>query len=110
MNNVNLSVLFLAAGMPIWLGVVLAVVCLAVGGVAFYLYKLDTEKKIGSATERVRKMEEDARAEAERIREQSRLESKEESKRALKEALLEAKEQDLKLRNEFERETKEKKA
>ena len=106
MNNVNLSVLFLVADMPIWLGVVIAVVCLAIGGVAFYLYKLDTEKKVGSATERVRKMEEDAKAEADRIKAQG----KEESKRALKEALLEAKEQDLKLRNEFEREAKEKKA
>ena len=64
MHNINLSVLFLNATMPIWLGIVLAVVGLAIGGVAFYLYKVDTEKKVGSAQERVRKMEEDAKTDS----------------------------------------------
>ncbi len=106
MHNINLSVLFLANEMPIWLGVVIAVVTLAVGGfISLSIYKSQTEKKVGSAEERVRKIVREAETEAERIKAQG----KEESKRALKEALLEAKEQDLKLRNEFERETKEKK-
>ena len=47
-----------------------------------------------------------AKAEAGKITAQAR----EESKRVLKEAILEAKEQDLKLRNDFDRETKEKRA
>ncbi len=106
MHNINLSVLFLT-GMPVVLGVIFAIVALGVGlSVGFVVYKQTTEKKVGSADERVRKIVSDAEAEAERIKTQG----KEESKRALKEALLEAKEQDLKLRNEFERESKEKKA
>ncbi|MBQ9728776.1 MAG: ribonuclease Y [Clostridia bacterium] len=93
--------------MPIWAGIVVAVATLLVGGlVGFVCYKTLTEKKVGSAEARVRKIVDDAEAEAEKIKAQG----KEESKRALKEALLEAKEQDLRLRNEFERETKEKKA
>ena len=88
MHNFNLSVLFLTTTMPIWLGIVLAVVGLAVGVVLFVAYKLSSEKQVGSAKERVRKIEDDAKAEAERIKSQGR----EESKRAFKEALLEAKE------------------
>ncbi len=107
MYNVNLSVLFLNATMPLWLGIVLPVAALLLGGIAFlFIYKASAEKKVGSAEKQVREIKAAAEAEAERIRAQG----KEESKRALKEALLEAKEQDLKLRNEFERETKEKKA
>ncbi len=107
MHTVNLSVLFLTTQMPLWLGIVLPVVTLVIGVlVALFVYKNATEKKIGSAKEQERKIVIEARAEAERIKAQGR----EESKHALKEALLEAKEQDLKLRNEFERETKEKKA
>jgi len=106
MQNINFSVLFLTTSMPIWLGIVLAVVGLAIGFVVLFVYKTSTEKKVGSAKERVRAIEDDARAEAERIKAQG----KEESKRAYKEAILEAKEQDLKLRNDFERETREKKA
>ena len=106
MHNVNLSVLFLST-MPLWLGIVLPVVALVVGiCVAMFVYNATTVKKVGSAREQERKILDDARDEAERIKAQG----KEESKRALKEALLEAKEQDLKLRNEFERDTKEKKA
>ena len=106
MHNVNLSVLFLNATMPLWLGIVLPVAALLVGLVFFFAYKSSTEKKVGSAEKQVRDIKSAAYAEAERIKAQG----KEESKRALKEALLEAKEQDLKLRNEFERETREKKA
>ena len=110
MYNVNLSVLFLNATMPLWLGIVLSVaafvVALLVGVILFVSYKINTEKKVGSAEKQVRDIKSAAYAEAERIKAQG----KEESKRALKEALLEAKEQDLKLRNDFERETREKKA
>ena len=109
MHNVNLSVLFLGV-MPTWGWIIIiatAVVALIGGIVAgVIISKKQTEKKVGSANEQVKKIVSAAEAEAERIKAQG----KEESKRALKEALLEAKEQDLKLRNEFERETKEKKA
>ena len=106
MHNVNLSVLFLAT-LPM-----VAVIGIAAGAVVLGLligvlaYKFSTDKKVGSAKQRIEKIVKDAEAEAELIR----ANGKEESKRALKEALLEAKEQDLKLRNEFERDTKEKKA
>lgn len=106
MHEINLSVLFLSATMPLWLGIVLPIVALLVGLVIFFVYKTSTEKKVGSAEKQVRDIKSAAYAEAERIKAQG----KEESKRALKEALLEAKEQDLKLRNDFERETREKKA
>ena len=107
MQNVNLSVLFLAA-LPSWVSIVsIAVAVVAVAGViGVFVRKKADDKKVGSADARVRKIVADAQAEAERITAQG----KEESKRVLKEALLEAKEQDLKLRNEFERESKEKKA
>ncbi len=108
MHSNNLSVLFLTSGMPSWLGIVLAIVAAVavIGIVVLLVSKMSADKKLGTTKERVRQIEEEAKAEAERIKAQGR----EESKRALKEALLEAKEQDLKLRNEFERETKEKKA
>ncbi len=110
MSTISLSVLFLAT-LPLEAVVGIAAgaaVLAAVLGVALTLliYKKGVEKKVGSAQERVKKIVTDAEKEAERIKNQG----KEESKRALKEALLEAKEQDLKLRNEFERESKEKKA
>ena len=103
MQNVNLSVLFLTTTMPLWLGIALPIVA---GLACLFIYKVVTEKKVGSAEKQVRDLKAAAEAEAEQIKAKGR----EESKRALKEALLEAKEQDLKLRNEFERETKEKKA
>lgn len=107
MYNVNLGILFLNATLSLPIAIVIAVATLVVGCfVGIVIYKATTEKKVGSADERVRKIVSDAEAEAERIRAYG----KEESKRVLKEALLEAKEQDLKLRNEFERDTKEKKA
>ena len=108
MYDFNLSVLFLVgAGTTIAIAAAAAVLALVLGVVfALLFYKKSTEKKIGSANDRVEKIISDAEKEAERIKAQGR----EESKHVLKEALLEAKEQDLKLRNEFERETKEKKA
>ena len=108
MQNTNLSVLFLAATMPLGIGIILAVlvVALAVVLVISFAVKAKNEKDLGSAKKQQEDILIQARAEAERIKAQGR----EESKRALKEGLLEVKEQDLKLRNEFERETKEKKA
>ncbi len=107
MQNVNLSVLFLASTVNVGVAVGIAVAMLLVGCiVSVLMYKAITKKKVGSAKDQVGKILSDAKAEADQIKAQSR----EESKRALKEALLEAKEQDLKLRNEFERDTKEKKA
>ena len=107
MHNVNLSVLFLDATMSMGLGIVFSVAALLVGGlVGLVVYKMTAEKKVGSAKQQIQAIKSAAEAEAERIKAQG----KEESKRVLKEALLEVKEQDLKLRNEFERETKEKKA
>ncbi len=107
MCSFNLSVLFLNAAMPLWIGILLPVVALVLGGVVgLAVYKSTVGKKVGSAKTAAAKITADAQAEAERIKAQGR----EESKRVVKEALLEVKEQDLKLRNEFERETKEKKA
>ncbi len=107
MNYVNLSVLFLAVQLPVFIISLVVVVALAVvGALVFVLaYKKNTEKQVGSAEARVRDIIKKAEEDAAKIVAQG----KEDSKRALKEALLEAKEQDLKLRNEFERETKEKK-
>lgn len=109
MNGVNLSVLFLSVQTGVFIGVLVAaaVIFAALGAfVGYTIYKKNTEKKVGEAGERVRKIIGDAEAEAGQIK----ADAQAESRRALKEALLEAKEQDLKLRNEFERETKEKKA
>ena len=109
MNGVILSVLFLSVSTGVFIGaLVAAIVIFAAAGafVGYTIYKKNTEKKVGEAGERVRKIIGDAEAEAGQIK----ADAQAESRRALKEALLEAKEQDLKLRNEFERETKEKKA
>ena len=109
MNGVSLSVLFLSVNTGVFIGTLAAavVVFAALGAfVGYTIYKKNTEKRVGEAGERVRKIIGDAEAEAGQIR----AEAQADSRRALKEALLEAKEQDLKLRNEFERETKEKKA
>ncbi len=98
MLTANLSSLFLAATAPVWVVVVLAVAIVAVGAACFfvgtYLYKKSTEKKVGEVNQRIKLMLDEAENEAKALK---------------KEAILEAKEQDLKLRNEFERETKEKK-
>ena len=108
MNNVSLSVLFLTSmPMGLALGLIGATVLLAVIAVfvAITIYRNRTEKEVGSA----KKQAEDILRKAERDADRIRTQGKEDSKRALKEALLEAKEQDLKLRDEFKRETQEKK-
>lgn len=100
MLNVNLSSLFLASdglliGLSVGLGVaiiVAAVVCFILGG---RVYKKKIDQQFGSAQSHADKMIEDARAECKALK---------------KEAILEAKEQELKLKNEFERESREKKA
>ena len=99
MFTANLSSLFLAAAAPVWVVVVLAVAIVVVGAacvfVGWFFNKKSTEKKVGEVNQRIKLMLEEAENEAKALK---------------KEAILEAKEQDLKLRNEFERETKEKKA
>ncbi len=94
----HLSSLFLMAdglAIGIAVGAVVIGVLVAIIGAKVGSEKLQAkrEAKIGSAEAVVAKMKEDAEVEAKRIK---------------KEAILEAKEQDLKLRNEFERESKEK--
>ena len=92
MQNVNLSVLFLASTVNVGVAIGIAVATLLIGCiVSVFVYKAITKKKVGSAKDQVGKILSDAKAEADQIKAQSR----EESKRALKEALLEAKEQDL---------------
>lgn len=98
MHHLNSSTLFLASmdiGLAIALIVVCAVVFAAVGGfVGSIIYKKVTDKKLGAVEVRARKMVEDATSECKALK---------------KEAILEAKEQELKLRNEFERDSREKK-
>ena len=98
MHIFNLSTLFLAplvSGLAIALICVFAVVGLVVGGLLGWLiYKKTTDKKLGTVEERTKKMVDDAAVECKALK---------------KEAILEAKEQELKLRNEFERESNEKK-
>ena len=94
----NVGNLFLSVSTGLFIGVLAAaivVVGVAVFFVGVFLYKKGVEKKLGSADRRVKLMLEEAEAE---------------SKALKKEAILEAKEQELKLRNEFERESKEKRA
>ncbi len=103
MLHVNLSSLFLASdGLAIGLGVGLGVALVAIFAVAVLCYKhgvksykKKVDEQFGSAQARADKMIEDARAECKALK---------------KEAILEAKEQELKLKNEFERESREKKA
>ena len=108
MNNVNLSVLFLAVSVPVMLSIIFGLIAAVALAVLFIFLngKRKAEKQVGSAKQLAEKVRESAEKEAAKIIAQG----KEDSKRALKEALLEAKEQDLKLRNEFERETRDKKA
>lgn len=94
----SLSNLFLAGTVELVVIIVLAVAVVAVGLLGFFLgrrlLKSETDKKLGEVNQRISKMLEDAEGECKALK---------------KEAILEAKEQDLKLRNEFERDTKEKK-
>ncbi len=100
MLKANLSSLFLAPdGLVIGLGVGLGVLVIVAAVVAFILgknlYKKKLDAQLGSAQERADKMIEEARTECKSLK---------------KEAILEAKEQELKLKNEFERESRDKKA
>jgi ribonuclease Y len=99
MRKINLSSLFLAmSGLEVGLliGLIVSIiVCLGIGlYVGSLLYKRSTDKKLGDVETRTKKMVDDATAECKALK---------------KEAILEAKEQELKLRNEFEKESREKK-
>ena len=91
----NLNAVSLATGGLIAL-IVAIPVALAIGAlVALLVYKKSVEKKIG-----------DSRSEASRIMEEARMEAK----TLRKEALLEAKDEQLRLRNEFEKETRQRRS
>ena len=109
MNLVSFGVLFLTVKVGVFVGSLVAAVAITalLAAVSFIIYKKkNTEREIGEANTEAGRIVGDAKAEAGKITAQAR----EESKRVLKEAILEAKEQDLKLRNDFDRETKEKRA
>ena len=93
----NVSSLFLAGTVPVFVAIILAALIVVVGVAAFlvgrFLYKKLVAGKIADAEQTIKIMREEAESECRALK---------------KEAILEAKEQDLKLRNEFERETKEK--
>ena len=96
----NLSSLFLATsiGLPLVIGIAVGavVIGLVVGALAgAKVLQAQREKKIKSAEAVIAKMKEDAEQECKQIK---------------KEAILEAKEQELKLRKDFESEAKEKRA
>ena len=101
MDLLTISSLFLASdGAAIGLGVAFGIVLVAAAVVTFLFVRhtrktAKAEKELGEASERAQKMIADAQAECKALK---------------KEAILEAKEQELKLRNDFERESKEKKA
>lgn len=83
-------------GVYILIGVVVLILGLAVGFlIGRFLYMKWRESKLGETEAKIKKMIDDAEAE---------------SKQLKKEAIIEAKEQELKLRNDFERESKEKRA
>ena len=109
MNLLSFGVLFLTVKVGVFIGSLVAAVAITalLAAVGFIIYKKkNTEREIGEANTEAGRIVGDAKAEAGKITAQAR----EESKRVLKEAILEAKEQDLKLRNDFDRETKEKRA
>jgi len=93
----SFSSLFLAAKVELIVIIVLAVAVVAVGILCFFIgrhiYRSSAEKKLGDVNQKIAKMLEDTENECKALK---------------KEAILEAKEQDLKLRNDFERDTKEK--
>lgn len=100
MNLNGISSLFLATAAEIGLGVALGIVAVAavIVTVLFFMHINKVKKaelELGEASERAKKMVAEAQAECKNLK---------------KEAILEAKEQELKLRNDFERESKEKKA
>ncbi len=103
MYLLGISSLFLASGETTGMIVAIVVAVLAIaaaiaGFVLFFNHKKKVDqanKELGEASERAQKMVAEAQAECKALK---------------KEAILEAKEQELKLRNDFERESKEKKA
>ena len=100
MATANLSSLFLAGTVSVGLFIVVLIVAIVVIGFAaffagYLIHKKNTEKKLGEVNQRIKIMLDEAEAEGKALK---------------KEAILEAKEQELKLRNEFERESKEKRA
>ena len=99
MNLLALSSLFLANNTVIGLSIGLGIGVLAalVGGffVGCIVNQKKTDKRLGDVETRTKKMISDASLECKTLK---------------KEAILEAKEQELQLRNEFERETREKKS
>lgn len=99
MLNLTASSLFLSA-LPVggWIGIVVGVLVVALAGgvfLGFFIDKKRTGKRLGEIDAVVQKMLDDARNESKSIK---------------KEAILEAKEQELKLRNDFERESREKRS
>lgn len=91
------SSLFLAADISkIIIPIVAGIVCLVAGFfIGGLLYKRSSEKKLGSIDQQIENRKSKAEAECKQLK---------------KEAILEAQEQDLKLRKEFEAESREKKA
>ena len=75
MQNVNLSVLFLASTVPVWVAIVIGAVVLICALVFFFVYKKVTESKIGSVNARADKILADAETEADQIRAQGKEES-----------------------------------
>ncbi len=94
MQTINFGSLFLMNDI-VGVAAIAVAVCAIIGLVLFFLKYLNDNKKIGSVKERIAKMLEEADAQ---------------SKILKKEAILEAKEQELKLRKEFESECKEKRS
>ena len=95
--DTNISSLFLVST-GVFIGVLIgAIVVVGAGAflIGYFLNKKRTEKKVGEVSQRIQIMLDEAENECKALK---------------KEAILEAKEQDLKLRNEFERESREKKA
>lgn len=91
----NLNAVSLATGGLVALIVAIPVALVIGALVALLVYKKSVEKKIG-----------DSRSEASRIMEEARIEAK----TLRKEALLEAKDEQLRLRNEFEKETRQRRS
>lgn len=101
MLNTQISSLFLADGWLVGFVVALVVAIIAITAAVLCLvfgqkiYKSKVERQLGDIKARSEKMIEDATAECKALK---------------KEAILEVKEQELKLKNEFERETRDKKS
>ena len=99
MTIYHLNSLFLASRMNLGLaiGLIVAGVVVALAGglfIGMFINKVLTEKRLGDVWSRTKKMIDDALHSSEALK---------------KEAILEAKEQELQLRNEFEKESREKK-